>query len=135
MDLKRVGAEEAKKLVEEEGYQLLDVRSMPEFSEGHPEGAYNVPLLHKTPQGNIPNPDFTRIVQFVFPDRETKIITTCAMGARSLRAANELKKPAMTTEAVAESVGYQSVAAFRRAFAEWMGMTPGQWRRSARESQ
>ena len=48
-------------------------------------------------------------------------------------AANELKKPGMTTEAVAESVGYQSVSAFRRVFAEWMGMTPGQWRREARE--
>jgi AraC family transcriptional activator of mtrCDE len=50
-------------------------------------------------------------------------------------AANELKKPGMTTEAVAESVGYRSVAAFRRAFAEWMEMTPGQWRRLAREAQ
>ena len=48
-------------------------------------------------------------------------------------AANDLKKPGTTTAAVAESVGYQSEAAFRRAFAEWMGMTPGQWRRSALE--
>jgi len=48
-------------------------------------------------------------------------------------AANELKKPAMTTEAVAESVGYQSVAAFRRAFTDKMRMTPGQWRRLERE--
>jgi AraC family transcriptional activator of mtrCDE len=50
-------------------------------------------------------------------------------------AANELKKPAMTTEAVAESVGYQSVSSFRRLFADKMGMTPGQWRRLAREGQ
>jgi AraC family transcriptional regulator, activator of mtrCDE len=48
-------------------------------------------------------------------------------------AANELKKPAMTTEAVADVVGYQSVAAFRRVFTDKMGMTPGQWRRLARE--
>lgn len=48
-------------------------------------------------------------------------------------AANELTKPGITTAAVAESVGYQSEAAFRRAFAEWMGVTPGQWRRAARE--
>jgi AraC family transcriptional regulator, activator of mtrCDE len=48
-------------------------------------------------------------------------------------AANELKKPAMTTEAVADTVGYQSVAAFRRVFTDKMGMTPGQWRRLARE--
>ncbi|WP_413658124.1 AraC family transcriptional regulator [Paraburkholderia phenoliruptrix] len=47
-------------------------------------------------------------------------------------AANGLKKPMMTTEAVAESVGYQSVSSFRRVFTERMGMTPGQWRRLAR---
>ncbi|MEX3984852.1 cupin domain-containing protein [Paraburkholderia sp. EG287A] len=52
---------------------------------------------------------------------------------RMSQAADELKKPAMTTEAVAESVGYQSVAAFRRVFADRTGMTPGQWRRLARE--
>lgn len=46
-------------------------------------------------------------------------------------AANELKKPMMTTEAVAESVGYQSVSSFRRLFTERMGITPGQWRRLA----
>jgi AraC family transcriptional activator of mtrCDE len=46
-------------------------------------------------------------------------------------AANELKKPAVSTEAVAEAVGYQSVSAFRRVFAEKMGMTPGEWRRLA----
>ncbi|MFM0498618.1 AraC family transcriptional regulator [Paraburkholderia caledonica] len=50
-------------------------------------------------------------------------------------AANELKKPTMTTEAVAESVGYQSVSSFRRVFTERMGMTPGQWRRLARNGQ
>ncbi|HTK02481.1 MAG TPA: AraC family transcriptional regulator [Bordetella sp.] len=47
-------------------------------------------------------------------------------------ASNELKRPSATTEAVAEAVGYQSVAAFRRSFSQWMGMTPGEWRRVAR---
>ncbi|GAB2902485.1 AraC family transcriptional regulator [Paraburkholderia jirisanensis] len=50
-------------------------------------------------------------------------------------AANELKKPAMTAEVVAESVGYRSVSAFGRVFSDRMGMTPGQWRRQAREGQ
>jgi AraC family transcriptional regulator, activator of mtrCDE len=49
-------------------------------------------------------------------------------------AANELKKPTMTTEAVAELVGYQSVPSFRRLFSDRMGMTPGQWRRLARNA-
>ncbi|SMG13640.1 cupin domain-containing protein [Paraburkholderia susongensis] len=47
-------------------------------------------------------------------------------------AANTLKQSSIPTEAVAESVGYQSVAAFRRAFSAWMGMTPGEWRRVSR---
>jgi AraC family transcriptional regulator, activator of mtrCDE len=49
-------------------------------------------------------------------------------------AANELKKVGVTTEAVAESVGYRSVSAFGRAFTEWTGMRPGRWRRLAREN-
>ncbi|MBZ9777018.1 AraC family transcriptional regulator [Mesorhizobium sp. CO1-1-8] len=46
-------------------------------------------------------------------------------------AANELRKPAISTEAVAETVGYQSVSAFRHVFTERIGMTPGEWRRLA----
>jgi AraC family transcriptional activator of mtrCDE len=50
---------------------------------------------------------------------------------RMSMAANELKKPGISTEAVAEAVGYQSVSAFRRVFAERIGMMPGEWRRLA----
>lgn len=50
-------------------------------------------------------------------------------------AANELTKPAMTTEAVADSIGYRSVAAFRRAFTHRVGTTPGQWRRLAQKGE
>ena len=53
------------------------------------------------------------------------LLTDIRMGL----AANDLKKPGMTTAAVAGAVGYRSEAAFRRVFAEWMGMTPGRWRR------
>ena len=52
---------------------------------------------------------------------------------RMTLAANELKNPAVSTEAVADSIGYRSVAAFRRVFTDKMGMTPGQWRRLANE--
>jgi AraC family transcriptional activator of mtrCDE len=47
-------------------------------------------------------------------------------------AANELKNPIRSTESVAEAVGYQSVAAFRRVFTQAIGMTPGAWRRQTR---
>jgi AraC family transcriptional activator of mtrCDE len=44
-------------------------------------------------------------------------------------AANELKKSSLPTGAVAEAVGYQSEAAFQRAFKSHMGITPAQWRK------
>lgn len=48
---------------------------------------------------------------------------------RMTLAANELKKPSMSTGAVADAVGYQSEAAFQRAFKSHMGITPAQWRK------
>jgi AraC-like DNA-binding protein len=44
-------------------------------------------------------------------------------------AANELKRSSLSTGAVAEAVGYQSEAAFQRAFTSHMGVTPAQWRK------
>lgn len=70
-----------------------------------------------------------------FQDRLGRSAVDLLTDIRMSLAANELKKPGMGTEAVADLVGYQSVAAFRRVFAEKMGMTAGQWRRLARESQ
>jgi AraC family transcriptional activator of mtrCDE len=49
---------------------------------------------------------------------------------RMALAANTLKNPSMSTGAVAESVGYQSEAAFQRAFKSRMGQTPAQWRKA-----
>src|ERR1700748_340573 len=48
---------------------------------------------------------------------------------RMTLAANELRKPSMSTGAVADAVGYQSEAAFQRAFKNNMGLTPAQWRK------
>lgn len=51
---------------------------------------------------------------------------------RMALASNELRKPGVSTAAVAASVGYQSEAAFQRAFKQRMGITPAAWRRTAR---
>lgn len=48
---------------------------------------------------------------------------------RMTLAANELRKPSMSTGAVADTVGYQSEAAFQRAFKNHMGLTPAEWRK------
>ncbi|MCD9822764.1 AraC family transcriptional regulator [Bradyrhizobium japonicum] len=53
---------------------------------------------------------------------------------RMTLAANELKKSSHSTGAVAEGVGYQSEAAFQRAFKEHMGVTPAQWRKNQEPS-
>lgn len=70
-----------------------------------------------------------------FQDKLGRSAADLLTDIRMSLAANELKKSAMSTEAVAEVVGYQSVSAFRRVFTDRMGMTPGEWRRMARESE
>jgi AraC family transcriptional regulator, activator of mtrCDE len=47
-------------------------------------------------------------------------------------ASNALKTSDTSTAAVAELAGYQSEAAFQRAFKQRMGITPAQWRRQTR---
>jgi AraC family transcriptional activator of mtrCDE len=49
-------------------------------------------------------------------------------------AANELRHSTLSTGAVAEAVGYQSEAAFQRAFKSHLGITPAQWRKTQEAS-
>ncbi|MCA6121432.1 AraC family transcriptional regulator [Bradyrhizobium sp. WSM 1704] len=53
---------------------------------------------------------------------------------RMTLAANELTRSSLSTAAVAEMVGYQSEAAFQRAFKSHIGVTPAQWRRMQQPS-
>ena len=97
MSIRRVSPTEAQQLVEKEGYAYVDVRSVPEFERGHPEGAYNVPLAHMGPAGMAPNPDFTAVMEAHFP-RDAKLVLGCLSGGRSLQAAGLL-----------QSLGYSDV--------------------------
>src|SRR5262249_27718360 len=69
------------------GATYLDVRSIPEFEQGHPTGAFNVPLLHLDPAtGQMrPNTDFLAIVRANFPP-DTAMVIGCKMGGRSQQA-------------------------------------------------
>lgn len=91
MSVKRVSPEEAKQLMDEEGYVYVDVRSIPEFEQGHPTGAFNVPLLHMTQAGMQPNPDFVDVFTAHF-DKDAKVVVGCKSGGRSLRAAQQLQQ-------------------------------------------
>jgi rhodanese-related sulfurtransferase len=76
---------------QQSGSTYLDVRSVPEFERGHPEGAYNVPLLHLDPATRqmIPNPDFLPVVKGNFP-ADAKLVIGCQAGARSMKACEAL---------------------------------------------
>jgi AraC family transcriptional regulator, activator of mtrCDE len=94
-----------------------------------PARAWNLPEL--AAMCNMSRATFMRHFQETLGRSAIDFLTDIRMS----HAANELKKPTMTTEAVAESAGYQSVSSFRRLFIERMGMTPGAWRRLARQGQ
>ncbi len=89
-DIKAVTPEEAAELLKQ-GHVYVDVRSEPEFEEGHPEGALNVPLLNAGPVGLAPNPDFLSVMESAFGKGEPLVIG-CKAGGRSKRASEMLAK-------------------------------------------
>lgn len=107
---------------------------------GHPRLAPAISAMFADPARPWSLPDLANLCSMSratfmrhFQDKLGRSAIELLTDIRMSLAANELKKPTMTTEAVADTVGYQSVASFRRAFTDKMGMTPGQWRRLARE--
>jgi AraC family transcriptional regulator, activator of mtrCDE len=65
-----------------------------------------------------------------FQERLGRSASDLLTDIRMTVAANALKTSEMSTGAVAELAGYQSEAAFQRAFKHQMGITPAQWRRT-----
>ena len=91
MSVKHVGVKDAHSLQTDEGYTYIDVRSTPEYEQGHPAGALNVPLLQLDPATRQmqPNLDFLAVVKATqAPD--AKLLIGCQMGGRSARAAEIL---------------------------------------------
>jgi AraC family transcriptional regulator, activator of mtrCDE len=64
-----------------------------------------------------------------FQERLGRSASDLLTDIRMTVAANALKRSELSTSAVAELAGYQSEAAFQRAFKHQMGLTPAQWRR------
>jgi len=108
MTFKRVSPTEAAKLIDEEGYVLVDVRSVPEFDAGHPKGAFNVPLNHAGAAGMTPNPDFVRVVTATFP-KDAKLVVACKAGGRSMKAATLLVQAGFTN-VVDQRAGWSGAA-------------------------
>jgi rhodanese-related sulfurtransferase len=97
---KRVSPAEAAGLLKQ-GWRYLDVRSIPEFEEGHPQGAANIPLLHMQGGRMVPNPDFQRVVEAHYP-KDAQVVVGCKSGGRSAQAA-----------ALLEAAGYTSLVDMR----------------------
>jgi rhodanese-related sulfurtransferase len=93
---RRISPEEAHRLVSDEGWIYLDVRTVQEFEAGHPEGAYNIPVT---------NPDFRAVVDASIPG-DAKIVLGCKTGGRSSRALGILEG-AGRTELTDQRAGWE----------------------------
>jgi rhodanese-related sulfurtransferase len=102
MVTRRVSPEEALELMRAQGYAYLDVRSVPEFEAGHPEGAYNVPLLHMGPTGGRPNSGFLAAVERAFP-KDAPLVVGCKTAGRSTQAVSILEQAGFTNLALQQS--------------------------------
>ncbi len=91
MSINQITPDEAKEILDQDPKAVyLDVRSVAEFTQGHAQGAINIPILHKNPQGMIPNPDFIRVAQAVLAPDQT-LVVGCQMGGRSQKACEILE--------------------------------------------
>jgi rhodanese-related sulfurtransferase len=86
----------------------LDVRTQVEYDQGHPEGAWNVPVLVTGMLGMKPNPDFVAVALRVLP-KTSPILVGCKAGPRS----------AMACQLLAQA-GFQDLANVAGGFHEWI---------------
>ncbi len=106
MAIKEITPQEAYDLLQKESECIyIDVRTVGEFSAGHPQQAINIPVAVPEPgQGMTLNEEFVRVVESHFP-KTKKIIVGCQAGPRSDTAARLL-----------ERAGYQDVSSVRGGF-------------------
>jgi AraC family transcriptional activator of mtrCDE len=103
---------------------------------GHPRLAPAVTALFNEPARAWSLPELARLCNMSratlarqFQEKLGRSATDLLTDIRMTLAASELKKSSLSTGAVAVAVGYQSEAAFQRAFKSHMGVTPAQWRK------
>lgn len=97
MAVKTITPQDAHTLLHKESSSVyIDVRTVREFSFGHPEGAVNIPVAFNDPaQGMVMNQDFVRVVEANFP-KDKKVIVGCQAGPRSEAAARLLLEAGYT---------------------------------------
>lgn len=75
----------------------LDVRTVPEFTGGHPQRGINIPVIFFDPATRqpTPNPDFLTVVEGSIAKNAT-VIVGCQAGGRSQRAAEMMAQAGYT---------------------------------------
>ncbi len=110
MTINQITPDQAKATLDEDpGSIYVDVRSVPEFTAGHPAGAINIPILHMIQGQMAPNPDFKQVVQKILP-KDKKLIVGCKSGGRSQSACQLLQQ-----------LGYTDLSNVAGGFGEWQG--------------
>ncbi|XP_042463446.1 rhodanese-like domain-containing protein 9, chloroplastic [Zingiber officinale] len=133
-EVRYVNGDEAKKLVSEEGFKILDVRDRIQYERAHVAGpCYHVPLFIENKDNDIgtiikrqvhnnfaglffglaftkPNPDFIQSVKKQLPE-DTKLLVVCQEGLRSAGAADKL-----------DEAGYDNIACLTSGL---QSLTPG----------
>jgi rhodanese-related sulfurtransferase len=92
--VRTVTPEEAQALLQD-GYAYVDVRNELEFEQGHPAGAFNVPITLQTDFGPEPNEQFVEVISKHFA-LDAKLIVGCASGVRSGKAVRLLTEAGFT---------------------------------------
>jgi len=88
MPVKQITPSQAHEMIQKDANVIyLDVRTVPEFAAGHPQGGKNIPVVFFSAPGQpAPNPDFLKVVETNLP-KDATIIIGCQAGGRSQRAA------------------------------------------------
>ena len=89
--VRRLSPCEAFEHLERDAHLYVDVSSVPEFDQGHPTGAYNVPLREPGSEGLRDNAEFLRVMRTCFAE-DAKLVLGCRTGQRSLEAARLLQR-------------------------------------------
>lgn len=69
----------------------VDVRTPGEYDQGHPEGAWNLPVMLAGGLGMRPNADFVGVAQRALP-KDALLIVGCKSGQRSAMACQLLEQ-------------------------------------------
>ncbi len=124
MAIKQITPPQAHDIMDKEPAVIyLDVRTVPEFTAGHPQRGTNIPVIffNQATGQPAPNPDFLKVVEASVP-KDATVIVGCQAGGRSQRA----------TEIMAQA-GYTNVANMQGGFGggqDQMGRVVPGWRDS-----